>query len=89
VTNLNEHILATASNSPDRYAFSTVYDSLAGTNTVTFSTTAGRTYHVKYSNDLLSWLPAAPAITGAGATMQWTNDGTTTVSPTSAAAKRL
>ncbi len=89
VTNLNEYIFDTSSNSPDRYAFSTAYDSIAGTNTVTFSTTAGRTYRVKYSSDLLTWLPAAPAITGTGATMQWTDDGTSTGTAPSAATKRF
>lgn len=89
VTNLNEYIFSTASNSPDRYAFSTQYNAVTGTNTVTFQTNAGRTYRVKYSGDLLSWQPASPAIAGTGATMQWTDDGTTTGSPPSAAGKRF
>ena len=91
VSNLNEFIFSTSSNVPDRYAFSTTYNSLAGTSTVTFPTTTGRTYRVMYSNTLLSgsWQAASSSVAGTGATMQWTDDGTTTGSLPSAAGKRF
>ena len=89
VSNLSEFILATISNVPDRYAFSTTYDSLTGTATVTFPTIAGRSYRVMYSSTLLSWLPASASVAGTGATMTWVDDGTATGSLPSAAAKRF
>ena len=89
VSNLNEFIFSTASNVPDRYAFSTTYNSLAGTATVTFPTTTGRNYRVMYSNTLLSWLPASTSVSGTGGMMMWTDDGTATVTPPTAAAKRF
>ncbi len=89
VSNLKEFILATASNVPDRYAFFTTYNSLAGTATVTFPTTTGRTYRVLHSANLLSWSPASAIITGTGAAMVWTDDGTTTGTAPSVAERRF
>ncbi len=89
VSNLKEFIFATASNVSDRYAFTTTYDSLAGTATVTFPTITGRTYRVWFSPDLLSWQPASAVVAGTGATMMWTDDGTATGTLPSAAAKRF
>ncbi|MEO8616243.1 MAG: metallophosphoesterase, partial [Luteolibacter sp.] len=89
VTNLREFIFSTASNVSDRYTFSTAYNKYSGTNTLTFTTATGRNYRVMYSNDLLSWQPVTPAITGTGAAMLWTDDGTTTGSSPSAAPKRF
>jgi hypothetical protein len=89
VTNLKEFIFATASNVSDRYAFSTSYDRLSGTNTITFPTSPGRSYRVMYSANLLSWQAATPAITGTGMTMQWIDDGTATGSLPSAASRRF
>lgn len=89
VTNRNEFAFATSSNVPDRYAFSTAYDRPSGTNTVTFQTATGRNYRVLYSSDLLSWLPGSTVISGTGGTLQWTDDGSTTGSRPSAAAKRF
>ncbi len=88
VSNLKEWILSTHANAYDRYAFSTVYNP-NGTATVTFATVAGRNYVVKYSGELLTWSPASNVIVGTGATMQWTDDGTTTGSSPSAAGKRF
>ena len=89
VSNLKEFILATVSNVPDRYAFFTTYNSLAGTATVTFPTTTGRTYRVLHSANLLSWSPASAIITGTGAAMVWTDDGTTTGTAPSVAERRF
>lgn len=81
ITNLDEFILATAADVSDRYAFSTRYDTPAGTATVSFPTVAGRNYRVLYSATLLSWEPASPVLTGTGTTLTWTDDGSTTGTP--------
>jgi hypothetical protein len=73
VSNRNEFILATESNNSDRFAFSTSYDTLAGTATVSFPTIAGRTYRVLYSANLLTWEPASASLTGTGTTQTWTD----------------
>jgi hypothetical protein len=88
-SNLREFILSTHSNTYDRYAFSTAYNDLAGTATVTFPTIAGRNYKVLYSADLITWLPASSVVAGNGTTMTWTDDGTATGTPPSAASKRF
>ncbi len=77
-SNLREFIFATTPGIPDRYAFSTTYNSPAGTATVTFPTSIGRSYRVMYSHDLLSWQAGSAAATGTGAAMMWTDDGTVT-----------
>ena len=89
VSNLNEFILSTASNLPDRYAFSTTYNTPAGTATVTFPTVTGRTYRVMYSHTLLTWLPASPPFAGTGSMMAWTDDGTATGSSPASTSKRF
>ena len=89
VSNLKEFIFSTASNVADRYAFSSSYNRLAGTNTVSFPSAVGRSYRVMYSGDLLSWQAATTAITGTGATMQWVDNGTTTGSAPSATSRRF
>ena len=88
-SNLAEFIFDTESNLSDSYAFSTSYDLLNGTNTITFETITGRTYRVRYSNDLLSWLPASFPVAGTGATMTWVDNGTSTGSPPSSVTKRF
>lgn len=88
-SNLEEFIFSTASNVPDQYVFSSTYNSLAGTTTVTFATATGRTYRVLYSTNLLSWLPASAVIAGTGAPMQWIDDGTATGSLPSATERRF
>ena len=89
LSNLMEFIFATASNVPDSYTFTSAYDSLAGTTTVTFPTVTGRTYRVMYSHDLLIWHPGSSSVAGTGAPMQWLDDGTVTGSPPSLATKRF
>jgi hypothetical protein len=89
VSNLKEFILSTHSNTYDRYAFSTTYNYPAGTATVSFPTITGRTYLVKYSSDLLNWSPASSVLTGTGSVMNWTDNGTTTGTPPSAATRRF
>ena len=90
VSNRDEFIFGTASDVADRYAFSAAYNSPAGTATVTFATSTGRTYRVFYSNTLGagSWQPGSGVVPGTGATMQWTDDGTVTGSLPSVAEKR-
>ncbi len=88
-SNLKEYILSTDSEAPDRYAWSTSYNTPPGQATVTFPTTLGRTYRVMYSPTLLSWQPASAVVAGTGATMQWTDDGTATLTLPSAAGKRF
>ena len=56
---------------------------------MTFPTAIGRTYRVMYSGDLLSWQPASAIIAGTGATMVWTDDGTSTGSLPTASGKRF
>jgi hypothetical protein len=89
VSNLTEFIFGTESNLPDRYAFTSTYDSLDGTVTVTFETITGRTYRVLYSGDLLSWQPGSASVAGTGATMMWVDDGTGTGLPPWATTKRF
>ena len=79
----------TSSNVPDRYTFTSAYDGLAGTATVTFPTVTGRTYRVMSSPDLLSWQPGSAVVAGTGAPLQWTDDGTVTGSLPSSAGKRF
>ena len=89
LSNLKEFIFATSSNVPDRYTFTSAYDGLAGTATVTFPTVTGRTYRVMSSPDLLSWQPGSAVVAGTGAPLQWTDDGTVTGSLPSSAGKRF
>lgn len=89
LSNLKEFIFSTVANVPDSYTFTSAYNSLAGTATVTFSTVTGRTYRVMYSPDLLSWQPGSATVAGTGATMQWIDDGTVTGTPPSNAGKRF
>jgi hypothetical protein len=89
VSNLNEFILATASNVPDHYTFSTTYDDLAGTATVTFPTVVGRYYRVLHSDTLLAWQTASASIAGTGTMMSWTDDGSSTGSPPGVATQRF
>jgi hypothetical protein len=89
VSNLAEFVFDTESNLSDKYAFSTSYDLLNGTNTITFETITGRTYRILYSNDLLSWQTASTSMAGTGATMMWVDDGTGTGSAPSAVTKRF
>ena len=89
LTNLKEFIFGTAAEIPDRYAINTMYHSISGTNTISFPTIPGRSYRVMYGDTLLSWQAASGAITGTGATIQWTDDGVTTGSPPSAGLKRF
>lgn len=90
VSNRNEFIFGTAADVPDRYTYSATYNSPAGTATVTFATSTGRTYRVQYSNTLGlgSWLPGSGVVVGTGAPMQWTDDGTATGSLPSVAGRR-
>ncbi|MCE9609117.1 MAG: metallophosphoesterase [Chthoniobacter sp.] len=91
ISNLKEFIFSTASNAAtSRYVFSTAYNTpVIGQATVSFPTTTGRTYRVMYSANLLSWQSASSVVAGTGATMQWTDDGTTTGSLPSAEGKRF
>lgn len=90
VSNRNEFIFGTAADVPDRYTYSATYNSPAGTATVTFATSTGRTYRVQYSNTLGlgSWLPGSGVVVGTGAPMQWIDDGTVTGSLPSVAGRR-
>jgi hypothetical protein len=91
VSNRDEFIFGTAASVSDRYAYSAAYNSPAGTTTVTFATSTGRTYSVYYRNSLEAgtWQAASGVVTGTGAAMQWTDDGTVTGSLPSAAGKRF
>jgi len=91
VSNRHEFIFGTAASVSDRYASSAAYNSPAGTTTVTFATSTGRTYRVFYVNSLVagSWQAGSGVVPGTGATMQWTDDGTVTGSLPSAAGKRF
>jgi len=73
VSNLHEWILNTAANAPDSFAFSTSFDPLAKSNTVSFPTSQDRTYQVFSCNDLLFWLPASAILPGTGSTVTWTD----------------
>ena len=88
VTNLDEFVFDTAANASDSYAFSTTYNN-DGTVTVSFPTIVGHSYRVNYSNTLLGWLPGSAPVAGTGATMTWTDDGTSTGSPPSNTARRF
>ena len=88
-SNLREFIFATTPGIPDRYAFSTTYNNAAGTATVTFPTSIGRSYRVMYSHDLLSWQAGSTAVAGTGAAMMWTDDGTVTGSLLTGSTKRF
>ena len=87
-SNLDEFVFDTAANASDSYAFSTTYNN-DGTVTVSFPTIVGRSYRVNYSNTLLGWLPGSAPVAGTGATMTWTDDGTSTGSPPSNTARRF
>ena len=87
-SNLDEFVFDTAANASDNYAFTTTYNP-NGTVTVSFPTVVGRSYRVNYSNTLLGWLPGSAPIAGTGATMTWTDDGTSTGSPPSNTARRF
>ena len=89
VSNLDEFILATAADVPDHYTLSTTYTPLAGTATVSFPTVTGRTYRVMFSPNLLGWQPASAALPGTGATLVWTDDGSSTGTPPAGAGLRF
>ncbi|MEI6676164.1 MAG: metallophosphoesterase [Verrucomicrobiota bacterium] len=88
-SNLDEFILATAADVPDHYTFSTTYNPLAGTATVSFPTVAGRNYRVMFSPNLLGWQPASAALPGTGTTLTWTDDGSSTGTPPAGAGQRF
>lgn len=46
-----------------------------GTFLIEFASTAGSTYYVQYSSDMLNWNTSFPAITGSGQHMQWIDAG--------------
>ncbi len=60
-----------------------------GQPAVQFATIPDRVYRIYYTPSLAGpWVQAGPAITGAGATVTWTDDGSQTAPPPSSASQR-
>jgi len=46
-----------------------------GSYLIDFATSAGRTYYLQYSADLIDWRTARPPVSGSGGGMQWVDNG--------------
>lgn len=79
LTNLEKYLLGIGTGGFANYDWQTSPpDAVTGRVTVTFPTLAGRSYRVRYSDDLVIWRDASTEITGDGTTKQWVDDGTVT-----------
>jgi hypothetical protein len=79
LSNLQEYLFDLDPVEPDRYEWqaSAPADG-SGAVTITFPSSAGRSYRVEFSHDLALWSPGSPIIPGDGLVKQWTDDGTFT-----------
>lgn len=79
LTNYQEFIVGRNPGAADVYAASVVPET-NGAHTIRFDTIPNRVYRVWWSESLTapSWQPASSDILGTGATLSWTDDGTST-----------
>jgi hypothetical protein len=75
VSNLKEWVLNTAADAADSFAFSTTFDPITRSYTLSFPSSLDRNYQVMYSTDLLGWQAGSGVLQGTGSTMTWTDPG--------------
>ena len=90
LTNLEEYLFDLNPVVADRFPWQVSAPApVTGQVTVSFPTSAGRSYRVQFSPDLGTWTPGSPVITGDGSQKQWTDDGTVTGSVPDVNGKRF